>query len=79
MFYPFSFLSSPFLSFFFFSSCLVWHDQLSPTSQHKTLPYATLAHLFLDMTTCFITETDYLFNKENKPQHHFGLFLDGSY
>ena len=80
MFSPFSFLSSPFLSFlfllFFFLSNMAW-----PTKSYfsaKTLSYATLAHLFLDITICFITETDYLFNKENKPHHHFGLFLDGS-
>ena len=81
MFYAFSFLSSPFLSFLFllcfFLSNMAWPTK-SYFSAWEMMPYATLAHLFLDITICFITETDYLFNKENKPLHHSGLFLDGS-
>ena len=81
MFYLFSFLSSPFLSLLFllcfFLSNMAWPTK-SYFSVWETMPYATLAHLFLDITICVITETDYLFNKQNKPHHHFGLFLDGS-
>lgn len=82
MFYPFSFLSSPFLSFLSFSPFFLFNMAWPTNESHflawEALPYATLAKLFLDITIHFITGTDYLFNKEKKPSHHFGLFSDGS-
>ena len=82
MFYPFSFLSSPFLSFLSFSPFFLFNMAWPTNESHflawEALPYATLAKLFLDITVHFTTGTDYLFNKENIPSHHFGLFSDGS-